>query len=376
MILLAPFRIFWEFWTKPIRAESLAMFRILLGTVVLCNILTGIGQSLTFTCGPDGACPAEAADEWLQRTGKMCLLRGPVSLPVLSDWLPDWLAKDFPWLNNQLPPAWARAWTEWGAKPSSVYLLFGLFVLSLVCMTLGLGTRLATLAALLLANTFHHRLPWLMNGGDSLFRNGLYFLLLSPAGATWSLDHWLWRRWRGQTDDDPVFIAPWSVRLMQIQVCCMYLFTGLVKTSDQFDPYLIASDGWGTFFRTWLSGDYFDGQALYWVVNDIALCRWPYCRLPIPLAICRLMSWGTLAFEIGFSFFVCVPPLRKYLLLAGLGLHLGILLIMEIGWFSQVTLCWYMLFIPGEQISAFFQRLGQRWSARAAQGPLPAGNPA
>jgi hypothetical protein len=25
---------------------------------------------------------------------------------------------------------------------------------------------------------------------------------------------------------------------------------------------------------------------------------------------------------------------------------------MEIGWFSQVTLCWYVLFVPGASVSA------------------------
>src|SRR5207245_1973716 len=100
---------------------------------------------------------------------------------ILSDWLPEDLAKEYPSLNNRLSPERARAWAEWGARPSSVYLLFGLFLVSLVSVTAGFFTRLSTLAALLLANTFHHRLPELMNGGDSLFRNGLYFLLLSPA---------------------------------------------------------------------------------------------------------------------------------------------------------------------------------------------------
>jgi hypothetical protein len=339
-----PVRLIWGFWTTPIRAESLAMFRILLGLTILGSVVTGIGSSLTYTCGPDGACPAEANDERLRRSGRICLLRGPVSLPVVTDWLPAWFAEEQPTLHCLLSPEWARlspesarAWADWGARPSSAYLLFGLFVLSLVTMTLGLCTRLSTLAAVLLAATFHHRLPWLMNGGDSLFRNGLYFLLLSPAGAVWSLDRWLWDKLRGRPEG-PVFIAPWSVRLMQVQVCAMYLFTGLMKLGD----------------------DYLDGQALYWVLNDVALCRWPYSRLPVPFVVCQLLSWGTLAFEIGFSVLILIRPLRRWLLLAGLSFHLGILVVMEIGWFSPVTMCWYVLFVPGEQVSAFVQRLRQR----------------
>ncbi len=328
MILRAPLAVMWDFWTKPIRAESLAMFRILLGLTFLGSLLTGIGPYLALTCGPDGICPADACDVWLERSGHLCLLRGPVSLPILGDWLPESLARACPWLNNQLPPEWARAWTEWGATPEAAYQLFGLLLASVACMTVGLGTRVSTIAALVLASTFHNRLPWLMNGGDYLFRNGLYFLILSPAGATWSLDRLVWNRLCGRPTGGPVLIAPWSVRLMQIQVCIMYFFTGVVK----------------------LGPDYFNGEAIYWVLNDVAITRWPYALVPVPLLVCRLLSWATLGFELGFSFLVWIRPVRKYLLIVGLLFHLGILAVIEIGWFSQAALCWYVLFVPGESV--------------------------
>src|SRR5262249_18069177 len=153
---------------------------------------------------------------------------------------------------------------------------------------LGIFPRLSVLVALVLANTFYGRLSWLTNGADSLYRNGLYFLLLSPLGATWSLDRFLWRKLRGLPDPGPVMIAPWSVRLMQIQVCVMYLFTGLVKVSDGFDPTLIGKEGWGAFLSAFFKGDYLNGQALYWVLNDIAICRLPYSGVLFPYFVCRL----------------------------------------------------------------------------------------
>jgi hypothetical protein len=347
------------------------MFRILLGLTTLGAVLTGIGWTLSDSCGPDGYYPAPVNDEWIGYQGKLCLLRGPINLPVLGDWLPEGLARDYPWLNKRLSPEAARAWAQWGEKPSSAYLLFGLLAASLVCLTLGFATRIAALAALLLASTFHHRLPSLMNGGDDLFRNGLYFLVLSPAGAVWSLDRFFWRKIRGRTDSAPVMIAPWSVRLMQIQICFMYFFTGVAKLGDGFDPRLIASEGWGPFFAAWVQNDWLDGQALYWVLNDVAVMRWPYSRLAVPMLLCRLASWGTIAFEIGFSFLICIRPLRKWILIGGLLLHLGILATMEIGWFSQVTLCWYVLWVPGERISALFHGLRNRLTRVRAESPEP-----
>src|SRR5262249_17318122 len=197
-------------------------------------------------------------------------------------------------------PQDAKAWARWGERWDSHVLLFIVFLLSLVCLALGLGTRFSALAAVLLAATFHHRLPWLMNGGDSLFRNGLYFLLLAPAGAAWSLDRvigrWVRRRLGWPVSDEPVMIAAWSVPLMQIQVCCMYFFTGLVKLGDAF---FITGE-----MRH--LGDYINGMALYWVFNDVAITRWPYAVVPIPVFLCRMMTWGTLAFELGFSFLVWI----------------------------------------------------------------------
>jgi hypothetical protein len=350
-----------DFWCRPIRAEPLALFRILLGLCVLGSLLTGFGPRLATYCGTDPVCPARAQDEWLKRTGRVCLLRGPSGLPLLDDWLPEGPARAFPWLNAWVGPERAEAWARWGERPESAYLLFGLYLLALLGVTTGFHTRPSTLLAVLLAATFYNRLSDLMNGGDSLARNGLYFLLLSPAGAAWSVDSW--RRARKEArrararglpppePGRPVLVPPWSVRLMQIQLCVMYLFTGLSKLHDV------------GVVNGRLTGDWVSGVAMYWVLNDVTLTRWPYALLPVPLFVCRLLSWGTLLFEIGFSFFVLVRPLRRWVLLAGVGLHLGILAVMEVGWFTPITLCWYALFVPGEPLA--------RLAARLRRSPAP-----
>jgi hypothetical protein len=93
------------------------------------------------------------------------------------------------------------------------------------------------------------------------------------------------------------------------------------------------------------------------VLNDLSLTRWPYYWLPVPMIICRLLSWGTLVFELGFALVMALPPRSAFLrrlrlswLLAGVALHVGILVHTEVGWFSPATLCWYVLFLPGERL--------------------------
>ena len=187
--------------------------------------------------------------------------------------------------------------------------------------------------------------------------------MFAPSGAVWSIDWMLRERPSGEAPAaGPVLIPAWPVRLMQIQIGLVYFFTGLSK----------------------LGGDWIDGEAVYWVLNDCTLTRWPYSRLPIPLLACRLMSWGTLVLEIGFPFFVAVgrpwrfvlggeggramgfrlaftlPALRPWALLAGLAFHLGILIHTEVGWFSPATVAWYALFLSGEGVRNF---VTLRWRA-------------
>ena len=338
-----------DFWTAPIRAEPLALFRILLGLTILGSQLTGIFLSLSQTCGPDGLRPIEGSDDWTRHSGRVLLLRGPVGLPLLDNWLPNSLAREFPWLDGWVSPSAKNAWADWGEQLSSHYLLFAIYFVVLVLLTLGFWPRLMAFFAVFLAATFSHRLPEMMNGGDTLSCNGLYYLMLAPSGATWSLDQLLRRRRaiaRGETpSDEPVTIEPWSVRLMQIQLCCLYLFTGFAKFGE----------------------DYFNGVALYWILNDVAITRWPYGFFPVPMFMCRLLTWGTLAFELGFCILVWVRPLRRWVLLAGLGLHLGIFVTMELGWFSQVTMCWYALFVSGETLARWESRGGARGSSGSAR---------
>jgi hypothetical protein len=332
-----PIRFGVDFWTRPIRAEPLALFRIALaGSFFLCLAIS-MAPNLGLYLGPDGLCPASAlSDDWLKKQGHFSLLRElSANLPFLEQWMPE---------------GWNAAWAQWCDDPTHAGLLFGIWLISLLGVTLGLFTRLSTVVAWALTCSFHYRLDWVLNGGDAFSRNGLFYLMLSPAGAAWSLDSWRRRRRkvRGTDPERPVTIPPWSVRLMQIQLCLVYLFTGAAK---------IAEEVW---HGRWTTGDWLNGEAIYWVLNDTALTRWPYCRVTVPLLVCRLLTWGTLFFEIGFPFFVLFRRLRPWLLLGGLTFHLGILAVTEVGWFSHVTLCWYALFLPAEKVDQFF-----RWVARS-----------
>lgn len=296
-----------SFWTVPIRAEPLALFRILLAGVMLVSILTSLLWDLRTYLGPDGLCPGKHLTPWLAQTHRICLLADPATLPLLG---------------SLIPRSWAQTWVMWLDQAALEEFLFAGWLLSLLFVGLGLYTRPAVFLAWLLTLSFHHRLPWLLNGGDDLGRAGLFYLLFADSGAVWSLDSL--RRPRVA----PGFIPAWPVRLMQVQLVCVYFFAGLSK----------------------LHGDWLTGEAVWWVLHDFSLTRWPYAWSPVPLGVCRFLSWGIVLFELFFAVAMIFRRLRAFWLLLGLVFHLALMLILEIGFFSPTILCWYALFLRGERL--------------------------
>lgn len=355
-VLTAPWCFLYRFWTVPIRAEPVALFRISLGTVTILAMLMSLGLSLDLYAGPDGLVPPEAARAW-EGSGRPSLLLGPTNLPFGRQILPeDWKASFDDWL----PKDWASAWTDWGETKQAVYLLFTIWMLSLLSMTVGFWTRTSTILAWVLTITFHTRIIVLVNGGDDMISNGMYYLLFAPSGRAWSLDSYFRRRREDRlaaaagkdlSPSEPAMIAPWSVRLIQIQLCLIYCFTGLSK--------LLPNLSWGDPCSGILlegSNDWIDGTAVYWTLNDFSLTRFPYHYFPVPLFICKLLSWATLVWEIGFPLLVSIRQVRPWVLALGVLFHAGIFVHTEVGWFSPLTLCWYAVFLPGDKLVRFYDR--------------------
>lgn len=333
----------WRFWIEPIRAEPVAAFRIVAGLVILWSTLT-FGQRMAIDLGPDGLTPADMLgrpydannpgplDRWLKDQGHLCITRGFIGVPFVEWWLD----------REHLGP-----FVDWCENQGGFWWFYAALVAALVCIVLGFMTRLSALVALLLMVSFHQRMTWVLNGGDAVIRHTLFYLLLMPAGATWSVDAWLRGRIWGKKPG-PVLIEPWSVRLAMIQLCCIYFFTGLAKLHGAFDPAL-----WHAW---WMEGKPLDqhwlnGEAVYWVLNDNSLNRVPYYWLPIPMRVCRLLSWGTLLFEIGFPLLVLSRWTRPFLLVGGVLFHLGIWFHTEVGFFSPIMMAWYPLFLSGATLA-------------------------
>jgi hypothetical protein len=295
------------FWTAPVRPEPLAAFRIFAGVSITLSVLLGIATDVGLMFSERGLIPGETAEGVLARTGRFSLKHGVLDTTLGSS------------------------------------ILLALLLSALVCVTVGYRTRIAAAVGYVLLVSFTQRSLTLTNGGDDLAVHALFYLVLAPAGAIWSLD--------AKRCGTKKQVAPWALRLMQIQLCLIYFSTALSKIN-------VAGP------RDWLTG-----EAVYWALNDITLTRWSYALVPVPLIVCRLMTWGTLAFEFSLPLLVWVPRLRRPLLLAGLGLHLGILLTMQVGFFSPNILVFYLLFVPPEALVRLRERLALWATWRSPRAP-------
>jgi hypothetical protein len=77
----------------------------------------------------------------------------------------------------------------------------------------------------------------------------------------------------------------------------------------------------------------------------------------------QLGSWLTLAFECGFPFLIWWRRTSHWVLLVGIMMHLGILLLMNVGPFSYVAIAAYPVLLHPQTAQAWWQR----WQARRGQ---------
>lgn len=299
-----------RFWTEPVSGEPLAAFRIVAAVSIAASVVFGIAPDLELFFSDQGLIPGSAADAILAQTGRFSLKRGPSGAFSALD----------------------------GVTGSWLMLIALLFALGFVAV--GKYTRWAAAVSYVLFASFTQRSLTLTNGGDDLAVQALFYLVIAPAGAVWALD----AKAGGERR-----VAAWSVRLIQIQLCVVYLATGLSKL-DAAGP----SD--------WLSG-----HAIYYALNDITLTRFAYPLLPVPLLLCKLLSWATLAFEIGFALLIWIPRIRPWLLASGLCLHAGIALTMQVGFFSSNMLMFYAVFLAPDVLTRLHEMvsgLRERITAR------------
>lgn len=143
------------------------------------------------------------------------------------------------------------------SDPPFVYTIFGLLFLFGTMMAIGLWTRVASFMTWLLALQLYNYNSIYYTGGDTVMRVMLFVGIFIDWGQAYSVDSWRRRRKAilGGATEFPAYkrIAAWPVRLMMLQLACIYCATGLLKSGP-----------------TWANG-----SALYYALNLDHFYRWP-----------------------------------------------------------------------------------------------------
>lgn len=226
--------------------------------------------------------------------------------------------------------------------------VYALTLLAALATMVGFQSRIASILLALGTVSLHIRNPIILHGGDTMLRMLTIYVAVAPSGAALSIDRRLALR-KGA----PVTLALvslWPQRLVQIQVAIVY-FT--------------------TVWHKWLGTTWRDGTATWYPSQLHEFDRFPVPDWLYQPPFLQITTYGTLAVELALATLVFHSSLRKWVLLAGVILHLYIEYSMNIPLFAAVMISSYVSFYEGDEVSRWLERTRKRFFA-GARPPTPA----
>ncbi|MCA9060770.1 MAG: HTTM domain-containing protein, partial [Planctomycetaceae bacterium] len=129
-------------------------------------------------------------------------------------------------------------------------------------------------------------------------------------------------------------IDPWPMRIMQIQICIVYLRTVFWKLRG----------------RMW-----WNGTAAWYPLWVDAYVRFRPPRRLLSKFWVRTATWGTLVVEMMLGSLIWIRELRYPVLISGISLHLLFDIIMNLQFFSWIMICGLLLFVFPDDMQQFLQ---------------------
>ena len=305
-----PLRAWNTFWFTKTSAKPLGTFRIIFGLIAIANLAMFL---------PD-------LDHWLSGTG---LLQGTESQEYAGPLRPSIL--------------------QFYQSPAMVRVVLAGTTLAFLGLTIGWHTRVMSILSYAGMLTIHHRNMPTISGADVLVICVSFCMMFCPSGAAYSLDARRGDRKRG-TLAEPL-IEPWGFRLIQIQVSGIYFVTAILKCNG----------------ATWLNG-----TALHYVLNNPEVGRFSlYPLQEYPLAI-NLLTHGGLLIEFLVAFALWFRPTRRWAILAGLALHIGVLFTVNIPIFGELMTASYLLFLAPDELESVRMSINPKnWFSSKSKLTIP-----
>ena len=298
-----PLRAWNRFWFGPISARPLGVFRIIFGILVLAH-LAFISVEL---------------DYWYTDAG---LLQGDQARVVAGP-------------LRYSPLLWVQ-------DPVSVRCVVGVVAAVAVAFVLGWRTRIMGVLLYLGVLSLYHRNLSSNCGPDQLMTIVTFYMMLSPCGAALSLDARRVSQRRG-TVAEPL-IVPWAQRLLQIQLCLIYLASAAFKCHGS----------------AWLGG-----TAIHFILFNREVrqsnLEW-LANYPVVISV---LTQSALLVEFALAFLLWFRPTRKWIALTGVLLHTGIVPLVNVPLFGEQMTALYLVFLAPDELAALLGLFDpRRWFSR------------
>ena len=308
-----------EFWFTPTSPSTLSAIRVLAGAMLLYTHLVWT-MDLNAFFGPEGWLPAEMREQFMiDRNDADGLFQGEPGTPQLN-----WT--HFSWVASS-----KLMWTVH-------FVALGVFLL----LTLGLFSRVMAVLAFFFAVSYANRItPGAYFGLDKVNCMLAMYLMVGPCGARYSLDR-LWRLRRGApTEVPPAILANLAIRLIQVHMCIIYLFSGIAKLHGM---------QWVEGEASWLSFAMLEYRSL-----DVTwLGRWP--------KLLNFMTHVTVFWELSYCALVWPRFTRPWVLLMAVLVHGGIILCLGMPTFGLAMLIGNLAFVSPKTVRKFFDPVARRIS--------------
>ena len=229
-----------------------------------------------------------------------------------------WLPAHEVWRMNDQP--WQWSWFFAASSPTAVRALIGITLVAAVLLTVGLATRLAAVVALAGLVSMANRAPLNVFGFDDTLGLLLIPLVVGPAGGCLSLDHRF-----GLTSATPSVGAAIALRLLQVQLCVVYFFSGCGKM----------------FGASW-----WEGTALWGAVANVQYRTLDLTGLARHPLVTNALTLGTLFWEVAYPAIVWPRLTRRLALAMAVVVHLGIGLAMGMLEFGLAMITANLAFVP------------------------------
>ena len=215
-----------------------------------------------------------------------------------------WLDRDLLALMNRTGWQLSYFWYVPSAVLPAVHI--GGLIICLLFM-IGLWTRWTSVLTAMVTLSYAHRVPEALYGLDQVNGFLILYLTVGPSGACYSVDRWISNR-SSKTKTTCIgsstsISANIATRLIQLQLCVMYLFAGLSKLQGE----------------VWWDGTAFWGAVANLEYQSVDL-TW-LARFPL---LVNVLTHVTVVWEISYIVLVWGRLSRPVVLSIAVVLHLGI----------------------------------------------------